>query len=89
MTSIRNATITGASCLLLVGAVPAVAGTESAQPAPPPQQPQQGPLVLERIESGFVVAPDVKGTDLASGGTGVWTCSSSPPGRCSSEGPAS
>jgi hypothetical protein len=72
MTSRRMAIIAGLSYLLLAGSWATTASAQSGQPAPPRQtsQPQQGPLVLERVESGFVVAPDVKVTDI-DGGVGT------------------
>jgi hypothetical protein len=47
--------------VLLVSLAPAGAWAQTSQ-APP--QPGQGPLVLERVESGFAVAPDYRFTDL-------------------------
>ena len=40
------------------------AHTASAQTAQTPQTPSQGPMIVERIHSGFLFAPDVKITEL-------------------------
>jgi hypothetical protein len=47
----------------LVG-VPAVVAAQEAAPAPPVAPAAQGPLLVERIPSGWVVAPDVSFTQL-------------------------
>ncbi len=39
----------------------------AAQPAPPPQpqpQPSQGPMIVQRVENGFAIAPDFKVTEV-------------------------
>lgn len=64
MTSVIGAARMSVACVLLCGALPAIAGAQTAEPAPAPQASSQGPLVLERIESGVVFAPDVKITDI-------------------------
>ena len=63
--------LTVASLLLLLVPVAATAQTSASEqqtPAAAPT-PQQGPLVLERIQNPFVVAPDYRFTDL-DGNTG-------------------
>lgn len=47
--------------LVVWGAFGADAG---AQPAPPPLQPATGQLTIERVEQGFVVAPDARVTEV-------------------------
>src|SRR5437868_10247667 len=40
------------------------ARTASAQTPQTPQTPSQGPMIVERIQSGFLFAPDVKVTEV-------------------------
>lgn len=49
---------TGLACVAICALAP-VAAAQTAQPGA-----GQGPLVLERVESGFMIAPDVKATDI-------------------------
>ena len=47
--------------LLFFGAPPSAAAQDAAPPAP---SPAQGPLVIERVTSGLLIAPDVKFTEV-------------------------
>jgi len=61
--------LTVAAVMLLLVPVAATAQTPASEQSPTAQPPQQGPLVLERIQNPFVVAPDYRITDL-DGNTG-------------------
>jgi hypothetical protein len=53
---------------LMLAALPLTAAAQSAddttQPPPPPPQTSQGPMIVERVHSGFMFAPEVKITDF-------------------------
>jgi hypothetical protein len=67
---------TAASLLLGSTLLLVMAGSAAAQPAPPPIN--QGPMTVERLHGGWIVAPDVKVTDVdhttsaLAGGYGGW-----------------
>ena len=79
MTRTRKAAAVATACALVSFASIALAGAQPAAAPEPAERPQAanpqaqpaapqpgapGPLVLEKLESGFVVAPDVKVTDI-------------------------
>jgi hypothetical protein len=59
---IRAGTRAAAACLLILLLTPLAADAQGS--AAPPTPPNQGPMTVERVKSGFLVAPDFKVTEF-------------------------
>jgi len=61
----RSMTGTLAACLVTMAVTAATASAQAAAAGgPPPPAPQQGPMIVQQISSGFVLMPEIRYTEL-------------------------